>query len=473
MKQTKILRAAALLLTVLLLLGCVPVAAAAETDAVAYNVADIVDSVKVVGRTSIVGSSLAVHTTGAGIAFYSECSGDIRLKLTTKNMFGAQYFTVWVDGERSRLTVDNGTTSQRSKKVTLAEDLEAGLHRIEIYRQTEEINGSCLFDELIINGTLTPLPDAPMLIEFIGDSLTAGYGALGVPSKGKVIDHPEGQDGTQTYAYLTAQALGMDFQACCTSGYGLLAGWNNGDANLLNMYAYTAYHNNAMTGNEMWAFARPADIVVINLGSNDRAVGRGKGVNEKTFEEAVKSMTELIREKNPDAKVVWVTGLGGNAFKAQMEDAMDSFGGAENGYYFCQLPEGNSGAAGHPSVKEHIAAGEVLTAFLRDNVLPEDYEAAFVSAEDMEALIEGASNSEARTIAEVELATFRQNGGVSKATLTAAYQALKEASGMPAYMPWVFCGLAVLLIVAATVLICVLYQPKKKEMPQGKENEDE
>ncbi len=438
MVKRKFRKSALLALSALLLLSLLsPLAALGESAPEARPVTELLDRVKVVGRTSVDEIGLAVHTTGAGIAFYTDCSGDVVLDLTTRCNFAnshaySQYFTVVVDGERRRECIDNKSVKQTENTLVLASGLAQGMHEIEIYRQTEEVNAACWFRTLTMAGEPIPVPDAPALIEFIGDSITAGYGMTDPSKKGKNQEDPEGQYGTQTYAYQTAQALGLDFQACCTSGYGAYRGWNAGTTNLKDMYPYTAYHHNRDTGNELWAFSRPADIVVINLGTNDASTaGQSKGVTDATFKQAAKELIELVKEKNPGAKVVWVTGMMGVTFQKPLTSLVEEMGGDAAGIFYRELPRGDGGVVGHPDLASHTAAAEALTAFLREKVLPADYEAQFVTPEHMQSLLDKAGDDTASPvrIAQTALTVYQKNGGVSRAALTAAYNDLAAYLG--------------------------------------------
>ncbi len=470
--KRQFLKAATGFLPLLMLLPLAASGEPAPQTPAPVPVTELLDRVKVVGRTSVDEIGLAVHTTGAGIAFYTDCSGDVVLDLSTRNNFAnTQYFTVVVDGERRRECIDNKAKGLVENRLVLASGLAQGMHEIEIYRQTEEVNAACWFRTLTMAGEPIPVPDAPALIEFIGDSITAGYGIF-QPSAGKIIDDPEGQDGTQTYAYQTAQALGLDFQACCTSGYGAYRGWNQGKTNLKDMYPYTAFHHNQDTGKEMWSFSRPADIVVINLGTNDASVGRGKGVTDKTFKQGAKELIELVKEKNPGAKVVWVTGMMGVTFQKPLTSLVEEMGGDAAGIFYRELPRGDGGVVGHPDLASHTAAAEALTAFLREKVLPADYEAQFVTPEHMQSLLDKAGDDTASPvrIAQTALAVYQKNGGVSRAALTAAYTALDTAlqeHTVPDMVWWLLLGGVIVVGAAVVVGVVVLYKPKSA--PKGPE----
>ncbi len=383
-----------------------------------HALSDEAANVKLLGRTEVTESGIVPHTTGAGIAFYSDGGGDITLTVTgSSTKFNAQCFAVYIDGiMEKRLVLEHPLYQSVTETLTVAEGLEAGTHRIEIVRETEEANAQCVFKALSLNGTLTAVPDAPMLIEFVGDSLTCGYSALPRTDAKLSIEHSLLEAGTRTYAYLTAQKLGMDFQACCTSGYGVVCGWNADGANLQTMYGYTAYHHSKNDADK-WSFARPADIVVINLGTNDNMRMSACGKTKDDIKEGILSLMQQAKEKNPDAAVVWCTGMMGTFFKEEVLANIEQLGGSEAGFYFCELPYGTSGGAGHPNLDEHAAAGEALTAFLKDNVLPADYADSMMSADKAKKLSTKGLDDAARAQLETEIA-IAENSDALNGVLT-------------------------------------------------------
>jgi len=449
------------------LIGALPtvVSAAPLEEAVSYDLSDeeVAANLKLIGRTEVTEKGIVPHTTASGIAFYSDCSGDITLEVFgSKNLFDAQYFIVYVDGEIYNRVELNHRVKNRTvtDTLTLAEDLEPGMHRIEIYRETEEVNAYCEWKELTLNGTLLPVPEAPMLIEFVGDSITTGYGAypFSYADQGDPVDHPSRQAGTKSYAFLTARALGMDITVTCTSGYGAEVGWNTDGVNMQDMYDKTAFHHDREAA---WGFERPADIVVINLGTNDNSVRKSRFTKESTILEGMENLIKMVREKNPDAKIVWATGMMGITFKPGLTEIVEKLGGAEEGYFFCVLPKGTSGGAGHPNEEEHQAAADELIAFLKENVLEEGYLDGYATPEEMEALMETASLSEEeRGIGEAEIAAAKADGVEVSGTLQTTYELYSEKKSE---FPWMIVGIGVgAVVVVGVLLFAILYKPKKK-----------
>jgi len=473
-------RLGSVLLVLMLLLGTMAVGVGATTDGQKYDLAENADLVRLVGRTVVTEDGIVPHTTASGIAFYTDAKA---LEITIKGgdgycqMFEHEYFIVYIDGEitdRWELKFNNGGKTGRD---TFAiQELDGKLHRIEILRETEEVNAVALYESITIpeGATLMPALEAPMMIEFVGDSITTGYGAY--PTSAQTarykVDDPIRQAGTKSYAYLTAQQLGMDIQVCCTSGYGVVCGYNYDGANLQGMYPYTAYHNDHSSDEALWSFERPADIVVINLGTNDKGTYRSRLKTDKDMKAGIKAMMELAREKNPGADVVWVTGMMGIAFKPIVEDVVEELGGAEEGYYFCELPKGTSGGAGHPNGEEHAAAAEVLTAFLKENVLADDYLEEQATVEKMSSLLGIAKwmpGCDTAT-AYAELRTAKANEFDAYGALTTSYRNLHRQTVTAALIM----GVVLVVVAAALVAFAVLYKPKKKEgNPSATENEKE
>ena len=458
----------AVLLCVLMLCTMIP-SVSATTDGHYYNLSTYADMVRLVGRTVVTDDGIEPQTTASGIAFYTDAE---KLSMVISGgqgyckMFAHEYFIVYVDGviaDRWELKFNNsGVTGQ--DEFSLDEHLDGKMHRVEILRETEEINAVATYEKMIVDDDATVMPalEAPAMIEFIGDSITTGYGAYPTSAKTATlaVDDPIRQAGTKSYAYLTAQQLGMDIQVCCTSGYGVVCGYNWDSANLQQMYPYTAYHNDHESDGALWGFERTADIVVINLGTNDKGTYRSKGKTDKDMQAGIQAMMELAREKNPGADVVWVTGMMGIAFKTIVEDVIEELGGADEGYYFCELPKGTSGGGGHPDGEEHEAAAEVLTAFLKETVLDETYFEEQTTVEEMEKMIGVAKNLPGcdTKVAAAELRAAESNNFSAYGALTTSYQDLRKQ----AITSGLILGVSLVAVAAALVAFAVLYKPKKK-----------
>ena len=184
---------------------------------------------------------------------------------------------------------------------------------------------------------------------------------LGLPAPASF--YSVNQDGTKSYAYYAAQALGADISVLARSGIGAYQGWDSGNPALPPMYDYISYYRDKTA---RWDFSRQADIVVINLGTNDLWTGG----SSRALTQAMQDFMRQVRQKNPQAKIVWAAGGIMADYLDEADDAVDSLGGPQKGYYVCPLPCGpNKGGNGHPTAEQHQSMADSLVAFLRRNHL--------------------------------------------------------------------------------------------------------
>jgi lysophospholipase L1-like esterase len=161
--------------------------------------------------------------------------------------------------------------------------LSAGTHTLRIsYR-----SGDTVFQGLVLDpGARTVPPDAPSrLVEFVGDSITAG--AL---TDRLALD---------SYAWKTGEQLGARHTQIARSGYCLVT--QSGCTGLS-----TQFFRAASTGSQNWDFSRyRADAVVINLGTNDI----GHGVTGAAFQSAYTKFLADLRATYPNAQLFAVQTL--------------------------------------------------------------------------------------------------------------------------------------------------------------------
>jgi len=335
-----------------------------------YNVVDILDYLKLDGRyrqkKDEFGKDVITYDNAYNcISFVADCEGDITLAVDLK-LFGAEaegyrerYFTVYIDGVRQeeRYSISSNAAMIYSPcTLTVAKGLSKGKHTIEIYRQNESNHCAMNLKSITMKGVPCEKPaDRDLLIEFVGDSITAGYGNL-VASGTESAGHAKNSDATSTYAFVAAKSLNADITATCRSGH---------------MFAtekpvFSDFYNqiNWIRDNTKYTPTRHPDVVVINLGTNDAAHADRTTVTDYT----VKAL-ETIKAVHPDAKIVWAYGLMGSSIASEIKTGIENFGGEAKGVYYCPLETDYSGGGGHPSLAGHNKAGETLANFIKDKGL--------------------------------------------------------------------------------------------------------
>ncbi len=225
------------------------------------------------------------------------------VKLRTEG-YGSAYFQAVIDGAPGKRFE---VTSGADRTVTLATGLGAGEHTVELYRETEGMYGVSTFLGFAA-GTVRGAPAASgRLIEVIGDSITAGYGNLGVEPHPGWVANPACHWSTEnsswflTYAAVAGRAVGAEVSSLARSGWGMYRDrTGNTSATLPSLWERTIGSETAGA----WSFGPKPQAVVINLGTNDW-VGGDPGT---AYEDAYVAFLARVRAQYPDAWVFCVIG---------------------------------------------------------------------------------------------------------------------------------------------------------------------
>jgi len=179
---------------------------------------------------------------------------------------GNNFFVVVVDGGMPTAF----RTSQGTSTYPLATGLASGKHTISLVKRTESYDGIVQLLALTPTGgalVATPEPWARR-IEFIGDSITCGYGVLGGSCTNPSVDQ---EDWTVTAGALAAAQLHAEPTTIAYSGIGMYRDYSGSTTNQMpTRFLLTL----ADIPTSTWGFTTPPpDVVVIDLGTNDFAAG--------------------------------------------------------------------------------------------------------------------------------------------------------------------------------------------------------
>jgi lysophospholipase L1-like esterase len=227
------------------------------------------------------GSAIAATFQGTGIT----------VSLTDT---GTNDFAVVVDGAAPVKLA----TAGKSKSYSLASNLAAGQHTVVLTKRTESSVGVVQYLGFTVTGgalVASPYPFARR-IEYVGDSITCGFGNLGVGPNCSFSDDTE--DETLAYGALTAAELGAQQTVIAYSGKGM---YRDNAGNTSNEMPVLFGLTLADDATSTWAFQTPApDVVVINLSTNDFATGDPGSA----FEQAYEAFLHQLRAKYPSAYVI-------------------------------------------------------------------------------------------------------------------------------------------------------------------------
>ena len=231
------------------------------------------------------------------------CFTGTSLKLWAKPKSG--YFMAQIDQSEPFKVALMG---ERDSVVTIAAALPQGCHTVRLMYVIEGYELKPDFRGFILDtgSTLLPPPALPeRTIEFIGNSITCGYG-----NEAMVASDPfeyETENHYLTYAQLTCRALDAYAHVVARSGIGVYRSYDGPKAGTPDNVMTTEYeYTNLYDRSEKWDFSRyQPQLVCINLGTNDLSTNN---YDVKLLKAAYKKFLKQVRSHNPQAKIVYLCG---------------------------------------------------------------------------------------------------------------------------------------------------------------------
>ncbi|MDB4934158.1 MAG: Acetylxylan esterase [Labilithrix sp.] len=245
-----------------------------------------------------------------------------------------------IDGKQEQIVLGGEIASK-----TVTRKLPAGTHEITVMRSSEALYSDCSFIPFTFGAGTTQLPPTvhPRRIEYIGDSITCGYGDEGpnatcpydIPirqvknDKGQLEDVkiPETQNIYLAYGSLAARRLQADAVTLCFSGKGVYQNYREAcpgeakcpegskptdpDAKTTIPQYYLRQLATESAAQYDFAKESPADrpqVVLINVGTNDFARDLDQnsvadGIDLGKFRSSYKEFVQFVRTKRPEAEI--------------------------------------------------------------------------------------------------------------------------------------------------------------------------
>jgi len=313
------------------------------------------------------------HFCYPGTAFTIKFSGT---GISAKLKANAGYYVVSVDGggfnKFSTHGYDDGI-----REFKLA-DLSNGVHTVKLMLVTEgyivrpEFHGFVLGDGAKI---LKPDTKKRPRIEFIGNSITCGYGNEASRAEDHFADSTS--NFAKSFAGLTIKNLNAISMVVARSGIGIYK--NYGDTITGSEWPMPRVYENALINDRTtkWDFSRfKPDVVVLGLGTND--LSENNYVREK-FAVSYIAFVKSIRQHYPSAKIVLLTSP--MLHYQQAQDLSDVVANSINAMrvlndskvYMFQFQEQDDslgyGADWHPSAKRAAEMARYLSYFIKTDVL--------------------------------------------------------------------------------------------------------
>ncbi len=422
--KKKIISAA---LAAMMMLLCVPVLLSAETVAADATHLDMNTEVRYFGRTYEASGSHWFNWSGSGFTFtFKGESAKAKFVSSAPGGDNTAYIKIYVDGVEQP---DVALTKQE-QTVTLASGLDASKeHVITVRKRTNARSSSAGVSWISISdgGTkLTPAAAKTRYVEFIGDSLTVGYGSIG---DGASAWSTGTEDVTKTYIPAICEALDADYGVIAVSGRGIARNYG-GDTDKLIPYLYTKldeYNNPGIN----WDYSIKPDVIVVNMGTNDEGCLGTNGFTKEEFIAKYEQFLKDLRAKLPDTKIVVTYGLTDRGLESPISDMVSSLvkAGFEGlSYVKCQTCKADEKNLGHPNQAGYAknvtklvdAINEVTGWNKTEDTAVADTTEAETAAPETEPEVSQTADSEPATEAPEDTVAEPQKSGCSSSAATAA-----------------------------------------------------
>lgn len=255
------------------------------------------------------------------------------------------YVKIYVDGKEFKHAVSGKNSA------AVLEGFKNAPHTVKILRISE---GDVLLTVKFIRifGIRAEFLEPPrksrgLKLEFLGDSITCGFGVTASSEQNVFLTSEE--DSTQTYAFLTAKALGAEIRTVSISGQGIVH--SCGDSVGIRMEEILKLkargRSDVYTPEKDWQ----PDFFILNAGTNDKC----EHTDGDTFFRYSEKLLSDIREMYPKAHIIWLYGMMSKNFLKQVDAVAGSFAHSDGNfsYLFADSVWDNRqklcGAIGHPN----------------------------------------------------------------------------------------------------------------------------
>lgn len=341
------------------------------------------NSVRYLGRTLFQNDILWLALSGSGIELSFEgqyleicVQGDDHTAAPTDHA----RIAVYIDDER----VLDAMIRSSQQRYTIIDEPAPRTCTVRLIKVSEAPMSIVGIRELITDdaANIQPAPAKTHRIEFIGDSITCGYGTDDDDMSHTFSTATE--DVTKAYAYRTAQILDADYSMVSYSGYGVYSGYTDESIDTRNVaellppyyplvgFSRGTYLGTAITMTD-WDFHRfEPEIIVLNLGTNDNSYCRNDPQRNADFVSCYHNFLTLIHEKNPNAYILCVYGIMNHELSSCIEKAINQYQQSSGSDRISLLTLTTQTEADgyvvdfHPSLNTHRKAASAVVARIRE-----------------------------------------------------------------------------------------------------------
>lgn len=313
--------------------------------------------------------------SGSGVEFYLT-GGPCYIELIADKMYVSELhrarFALYVD---DKLVIDD-VVDQPTRVLTF--DISNRPSVVRLIKISECAQSTMGISKINIESgqSASPTPRKEKLIEFIGDSITCGYGVDVETPDSKFSTSTE--DFRKSYAYLTSRILNCEYSMVCYSGYGIISGYTETDAPHPDILPpiYDCVGSSMGSQSDFylrdieWHFEHKPDLIVINLGTNDATFVKDVSERKCAFISGYVNFLRQVRSKNPDSPILCTIGIMGDSLYECIQIAVKEYSerycddGVFSFKFDVQQPEDGYAIGWHPTYKTYVKASRKLSDYI-------------------------------------------------------------------------------------------------------------
>ena len=244
--------------------------------------------------------SLAPKYSYSGVSIRAAFQGtSISIILTDEDTLN--FYNIILDNAIvSRLKVSKGL-----KTYPIATSLKDTIHEIELFRLTELVFAKTSFNGFLVdNGKnlVTLSNQRTHLIEYVGNSITCGYGNEGV--NGGVFG-PTTENHYLTYAAFTSRNFNARHLAVCKSGIGVYRNYGEAASGSADCMTNDYSRIFLFEANPKYKFKLKPDLICVDLGTNDFSTNNGDSAK---YVNKFLSFIDTLQIRNNGADILLLLG---------------------------------------------------------------------------------------------------------------------------------------------------------------------
>lgn len=273
------------------------------------------------------------------------------------------YIAVFIDDEAvpcKRIAIN-----EDKKAYTIYKSDTIQTVKIRITKLSEAAFSKIGITGIYADGEISPTSPLPRRMEFIGDSITCGFGIEGKCEEEGFRTATE--NPYINYASKTARGFGAEYNLISWSGIGVYSSDTKTDEIndswvVPSFYAFTDLALEGLIGIDKhieWDFKSfVPDVIVINLGTNDKSYTKDIPERIDGFKSAYEKFVKNVRDKNPDSYIICALGMMGAELYPAIEEIVQKLNDSKIYAleFDVQRDEDGIGCEKHPNAVTHNKA---------------------------------------------------------------------------------------------------------------------